>query len=131
VNARGNCSRRPFLTSSIFDSRHRTKSFPAVGHHHFAVFGDAALIEGRWIVNNVESRPGDRRVELATLVNEFAAVRVSLDRFGHDPRLLVEDIETGDEILLSPIELASLCLASAEDRLNWLRVGPYRDERAP
>jgi hypothetical protein len=75
-------------------------------------------------------RADGQRVELATLINEFAAVRVSLDRNGHDPRLLVEDMETGAEILLSPIELASLCLASADDRVNWLRVGQYRDERA-
>jgi len=76
------------------------------------------------------SGAGVERTELATLVNEFAAVRVSVDRQGHDPRLVVQDIETGDEVLLSPIELASLCLASPEDRVNWLRVGPYRDERA-
>ena len=69
------------------------------------------------------------RVELATLINEFAAVRVSLDNSGHDARLHVEDIETGEQVLLSPIELASLCLASPEDRVNWLRVGAYRDER--
>ena len=71
-----------------------------------------------------------QRRELATLLNEFASVRVSLDLQGHDPRLHLQDLETGDEILLSPIELASLCLASPEDRVNWLRVGPYRDERA-
>ncbi len=69
------------------------------------------------------------RVELATLVNEFAAVRVSLDNLGHDARLVLADVETGDEIVLSPIELASLCLATPDDRLNWLRVGEYRDER--
>jgi hypothetical protein len=76
------------------------------------------------------SASGDgQREELATLINEFAAVRISLDKQGHDARLHVQDIETGDEILLSPIELASLCLASPEDRVNWLRVGQYRDER--
>jgi hypothetical protein len=68
-------------------------------------------------------------VELATLTNEFASVRISLDKNGLDPRLLVQDLETGDEILLSPIELASLCLADSEDRTNWLRVGQYRDDR--
>ncbi|MCW2530164.1 MAG: hypothetical protein JWM76_5024 [Pseudonocardiales bacterium] len=75
------------------------------------------------------SRAGGQQVELTTMVNEFAAVRISLDTYGHDARLLIQDIETGDEILLSPIELASLCLASGDDRLNWLRVGQYRDER--
>jgi hypothetical protein len=67
---------------------------------------------------------------LAVLTNEFASVRVSVDEVGHTPRLLVEDLETGAQILLSPIELASLCLASADDRVNWLRVGQYRDERS-
>ncbi|CAN5152842.1 hypothetical protein BH09ACT12_BH09ACT12_05930 [soil metagenome] len=75
-------------------------------------------------------RPVTRR-ELATLANEFAAVRVSLDATGNGPRLLVEDVETGDEIFLSPLELACLCLATPEDRLQWMRVGAYRDERKP
>jgi hypothetical protein len=67
---------------------------------------------------------------LALLTNEFAAVRVSLDNRGNGPRLLVEDIETGERILLSPLELASLTLADSDDRLGWLRVGQYRDDRA-
>lgn len=66
---------------------------------------------------------------LATLTNEFASVEVALDEAGHSPRLLVRDLETGDQILISPIELASLCLATPDDRLNWLRVGQYRSER--
>jgi hypothetical protein len=70
------------------------------------------------------------RVELASLVNEFAAVRITLDTAGHDSRLVISDIESGDEIVLSPIELASLCQATPEDRVNWLRVGSYRDEPA-
>jgi hypothetical protein len=70
-----------------------------------------------------------RRRELAVLVNEFAAVRVSLDTSGNGPRLLVEDTETRDSAFLSPLELACLCLATTEDRENWLRVGAYRDER--
>lgn len=68
--------------------------------------------------------------ELAQLRNEFATVRVALDERGNGPRLLVEDLETGAQILLSPLELASLCLATPEDRIGWLRVGHYRDERA-
>jgi hypothetical protein len=75
------------------------------------------------------SRPDATPAVLATLTNEFASVRVSLDTCGHDPRLLVEDLESGDSILLSPVELASFCLATSDDRVNWLRVGQYRDER--
>jgi hypothetical protein len=68
------------------------------------------------------------RVRLAVVENEFASVTVSLDRAGHSPRLHVRDNETGADILLSPIELASLCLATAEDRQGWLKVGLYRDQ---
>ncbi|MCW2945718.1 MAG: hypothetical protein JWR24_2435 [Actinoallomurus sp.] len=71
--------------------------------------------------------PGRR--PLTELRNEFASVRITLDERGNGPRLLVQDLETGAEILLSPLELASLCLATPEDRLDWLRVGHYRDER--
>jgi hypothetical protein len=66
------------------------------------------------------------RVQLAVVENEFASVTVSLDRTGHSPRLHVRDNETGDDILLSAIELASLCLATSEDRAGWLKVGLYR-----
>ncbi|MCV7388053.1 hypothetical protein [Mycolicibacterium porcinum] len=68
------------------------------------------------------------RRELAELVNEFAAVRVSLDVNGNGPRLLVEDLESGEHVYLCPLELASFTQATAEDRENWLRVGNYRSE---
>jgi hypothetical protein len=74
------------------------------------------------------STPGER--ELAVVGNEFATVRLVLDTRGNGPRLLVEDVEDGSRIWLSPLELASLCQATPEDRVNWLRVGLYRDERA-
>jgi hypothetical protein len=72
--------------------------------------------------------PVGRRV-LAELVNEFAAVRVSLDLNGNGPRLLIEDLEGNAHIFLCPLELASFTLASPEDREEWLRVGNYRGER--
>jgi hypothetical protein len=72
--------------------------------------------------------PGGRRV-LAELVNEFAAVRVSLDHNGNGPRLLVEDLESNEQVFLCPLELASFTQATPEDREEWLRVGNYRGER--
>ncbi|MEE2031447.1 MULTISPECIES: hypothetical protein [Rhodococcus] len=72
-----------------------------------------------------------KRRLLAELVNEFAAVGISLDTSGNGPRLLVEDLESGEHIFLSPLELASLCLASDEDREDWIRVGNYRESRDP
>jgi hypothetical protein len=79
-------------------------------------------------VNFPGAPPGDGRVLLATVESEFASVTISLDTAGHSPRLHVRDNETGDDVLLSAIELASLCLATAEDRAGWLRVGLYRGE---
>lgn len=70
-------------------------------------------------------------VRLAVVENEFASVTVSLDRAGHSPRLHVRDNETGDDVLLSAIELASLCLATSEDRAGWLKVGLYRTDGEP
>jgi hypothetical protein len=71
------------------------------------------------------------RVQLAVVENEFASVTISLDTAGHSPRLQVRDNETGDDILLSAIELASLCLATGEDRAGWLKVGLYRTDGEP
>jgi hypothetical protein len=71
------------------------------------------------------------RVRLAVVANEFASVTVSLDTAGHSPRLHVQDNESGDDILLSAIELASLCLATSEDRAGWLKVGLYRSDGEP
>lgn len=71
------------------------------------------------------------RRELTELVNEFAAVRVSLDVNGNGPRLLVEDLESGERVFLCPLELASFTLATPEDREEWLRVGNYRGDRRP
>jgi hypothetical protein len=75
-----------------------------------------------------DSPGGADRVRLAVVENEFAAVTVSLDTAGHSPRLHVLDNETGEDILLSAIELASLCLATSEDRAGWLKVGLYRTD---
>src|ERR1700679_3057100 len=73
-----------------------------------------------------QSRAG--RVRLGVVENEFASVTVSLDTEGHSPRLHVRDNETGDDVLLSAIELASLCLATGDDRAGWLKVGRYGDQ---
>ena len=63
------------------------------------------------------------------LASEFARVLVSVDSSANGPRLLVEDLESGESVFLDPLELASFCHASDEDRQAWLLVGPYRDDR--
>jgi hypothetical protein len=77
---------------------------------------------------DVMTAAAKRRV-LAELVNEFAAVRLSLDNNGNGPRLLVEDLEGDEHVFLCPLELASFTLATPEDRQEWLRVGNYRADR--
>jgi hypothetical protein len=77
------------------------------------------------------TNPVTKRRELAILINEFAAVRLWLDRAGNGARLLVEDLETGDTVYLDPLELSSFTLATTGDREDWLRVGSYRDDRQP
>ncbi|MFF4767320.1 hypothetical protein ACFY1V_12480 [Streptomyces sp. NPDC001255] len=69
------------------------------------------------------------RRHLGELANEFAVVSLTLDTTGNGPRLLVEDLESGTQVFLSPLELASFTLATDQDRADWLRVGAYRDER--
>lgn len=64
------------------------------------------------------------------LTSEFATVRVAVDTTANGPRLLVENIETGERTYLDPLELASFCSAGSDDRMAWLLVGPYQtDER--
>ena len=79
----------------------------------------------------VDPAVSSERMRLAVVENEFASVTVSLDTAGHSPRLHVQDNETGEAILLSAIELASLCLATSEDRAGWLKVGLYRTDGEP
>ncbi|MDD2817943.1 MAG: hypothetical protein PHN51_04005 [Candidatus Nanopelagicales bacterium] len=57
--------------------------------------------------------------------NEFAAVRVAIDRAGKTPRLMIEDLETHEVAYLDPLELASFVIATPEMRTEWLAVGAY------
>lgn len=92
-----------------------------------AINSSGAQANGEHAVS--QGRP--TRSQLAVVENEFASVTVSLDTAGHSPRLHVRDNETGEGILLSAIELASLCLATSEDRAGWLKVGLYRTDGEP
>jgi hypothetical protein len=42
------------------------------------------------------------------LVSEFGAVRVSVDHAGNGPRLMLEDLKTGQVGFLDPLELETL-----------------------
>ena len=64
---------------------------------------------------------GDREVW-----NEFAEIRVSVDRTGLSPRLLLENLQTGRSTFLDPLELAAFIDTPDELRAQWLRIGAFR-----
>lgn len=92
--------------------------------------GLASLILTLVCGNNWKVETAGRRL-LADLVNEFAAVRLSLDVSGNGARLLVEDLDSGEQVFLCPLELSSFTMATPDDREDWLRVGNYRADRRP
>ena len=47
--------------------------------------------------------------------NEFAQVRLTIDRRGNDPRLRIEDMATDVSVAFDAFMLAGLTTASAED----------------
>ncbi len=60
------------------------------------------------------------------LANEFARVRVEKDVAANGPRLMIQDIKTGKQIFLDPLELESLAWAVHEDLAPLLDPGrPY------
>jgi hypothetical protein len=76
-----------------------------------------------------QPEPSVSDVAGVVLRSEFAAVRVSVDRRAHGPRLLIEDLEDGTQVHLDPLALSSFCHADDEEQVAWLLVGPYRDQR--
>jgi hypothetical protein len=100
-----------------------------VSDSEFTYNEDVVNVDSHLLTLGEPGRPDLRVRELAELRNEFGRVRICLDERGNSPRLQITDVETGASILVSPLELASLCLATDDDRLDWLRVGHYRDER--
>ncbi|MGQ9369901.1 hypothetical protein [Azospirillum sp. ST 5-10] len=54
------------------------------------------------------SDAGGSREDSWVIANEFAGVRIRVDRTGHDPRLVVEDLSGEARILLDALTLASL-----------------------
>ena len=71
---------------------------------------DLALQPGWWL------RTGTADNEL-TVANEFARVRVRVDRHGNDLRLAVRSLRTGREVCFDALQLESL---------TWLDESAYR-----
>lgn len=56
--------------------------------------------------------------------NEFAQVRLSIDREGNDPRLCIEDLSTERRIYLDAFGLAGLTTASPEELARYMDPNP-------
>jgi hypothetical protein len=54
--------------------------------------------------------------ELAIMIDGYAAVRLWLDSTPHGRRLRVEDLESGAETTLTPLELASFTFAAGPEK---------------
>jgi hypothetical protein len=62
------------------------------------------------------------------IANEFAAVRVGVDRSGNGPRLRIEDLSSGVAISLDALELQSLAWSTHRDLAAF--AAPEFRERA-
>ena len=60
------------------------------------------------------------------LSNEFAAVEVARDERGNGSRLMIRDLQTGQEICLDPLELAALAWTRHEELLPLLDPGRWK-----
>ncbi len=56
--------------------------------------------------------------------NEFAQVRLTIDRRGNDPRLLIEDLSNDTSVRFDAFLLAGLVTASAEDLARHMDPNP-------
>lgn len=52
--------------------------------------------------------------------NEFAAVRVTIDRSGSDPRLRIEDLTEGHVLYLDAFQLSALAGSAKDATMAWM-----------
>ena len=62
------------------------------------------------------------------LISEFAAVEVERDDRGNGPRLMIRDLQTGQEVYLDPLELAALAWTRHHELLPLLDPGRLERE---
>jgi hypothetical protein len=63
------------------------------------------------------------------LRSEFAHVRVELDESANGPRLMIEDLKTGQRVYLDPLELESLAWADHAELAPLLNPAVRWDDR--
>jgi hypothetical protein len=68
--------------------------------------------------------PDCGKTEEWIISNEFAQVRLTIDRRGNDPRLLIEDLSNDTSAAFDAFLLAGLITASAEDLARHMDPNP-------
>jgi hypothetical protein len=63
------------------------------------------------------------------ITNEFAQVRLTIDKLGNDPRLKIEDLTTNRSIALDAFMLAGLTTASQEELKQHMDPNPKEHPR--
>jgi hypothetical protein len=59
------------------------------------------------------------------LISEFAAVEIARDDRGNGPRLMIRDLQSGQEIYLDPLELAALAWSRHDELMPLLDPGHF------
>jgi hypothetical protein len=65
-----------------------------------------------------------RNLQEWIIANEFAQVRLTVDRRGNDPRLRIEDLTNDVSVAFDAFLLAGLTTASAEDLARHMDPNP-------
>jgi hypothetical protein len=76
------------------------------------------------------SRNNSTKVTEWILANEFAQVRLTIDTFGNDPRLRIEDLSTNVSIAFDAFMLAGLTTASEEELARYMDPNPRATSRS-
>jgi hypothetical protein len=70
-------------------------------------------------------QPGSTAANEAWIIaNEFAQVRLTIDRRGNDPRLRIEDLTNDVSVAFDAFMLAGLTTASSEDLARHMDPNP-------
>jgi hypothetical protein len=62
------------------------------------------------------------------ITNEFAQVKLTVDKSGNDPRLCIEDLSTERRVYLDAFMLASFTMATEQELARFMDPNPRIEE---
>ncbi|CDO91474.1 hypothetical protein MAAFP003_5634 [Mycobacterium ahvazicum] len=102
-------SERPARGPEMMDRRYRCDAAAFSVGSRDGTIGRVDSVRSSW-----EKLKRRQPRELAILIDRAAAVRLWLDRNGSEPRVILEDLETGDYVSLNAVELSDLIIDRQE-----------------